>query len=47
MLHALTGRDVLVENKLFATLGTTAARMFLWTNKDEGKGKDVLVHDTI
>lgn len=47
-MHALTSKDILVENKLFATLGTSVGKMYI-APKDEtqGKGKEILINDTI
>jgi 50S ribosomal subunit-associated GTPase HflX len=55
-MHALTGKNILVENKLFATLGTAVGEMKMpkitLTDDDEnnsphqGYGK-ILVNDTV
>ena len=45
-LHrALTGSDVLIENKLFATLDSTARRVY--RQNPAGKGKNVIFIDTV
>jgi 50S ribosomal subunit-associated GTPase HflX len=55
-MHALTGKDILVENKLFATLGTAVGEMKMpkiaatddeeINNNYQGYGK-ILVNDTV
>lgn len=47
LLNAMTKREVLAEDKLFATLGTTAARLFLGHDEKTGRPEEVLLHDTI
>lgn len=46
LMNAITSKDVLAENKLFATLGTISARTFIWY-EDSWKPIEVLMHDTI
>lgn len=41
LLNALTGSDVLVENKLFATLDSTTRRLYLH------HGKEIVISDTV
>lgn len=45
-MHSLTHKDILVENKLFATLGTSVGKMYI-PNEDTGRGQEVLINDTI
>lgn len=48
LMHALTSKDILVENKLFATLWTAVGRMYIApTDETQGKGKEILINDTI
>lgn len=47
LLNFLTGKGVLAENKLFATLGTHVGNLFLMTNPETWQGKEVLLNDTI
>lgn len=48
LMHALTSKDILVENKLFATLGTAVGKMYI-PPEDETQpvGTEILVNDTI
>lgn len=46
LLNSLTKKEVLAENKLFATLGTTAAMMFVFP-EEGGLGREIMLHDTI
>jgi|GEM_PF-3843696 len=47
-MHALTSKDILVENKLFATLGTAVGKMYMPPQGEAGgKGKEILINDTI
>lgn len=47
LLNAITPKNVLVENKLFATLGTNVGKMFVFTDMEKWIGKEVLLNDTI
>lgn len=47
LLNFLTGKWVLAENKLFATLWTHVGHMYLMTNLETGQGKEILLNDTI
>lgn len=51
LMNVLTGKWVLAENKLFATLGTSVGKMYIENHFDESglflKQKDVLINDTI
>ncbi len=51
LLNSLTGKWVLAENKLFATLGTSVGKLWIeWKQVDDTKyipGKEVLLNDTI
>lgn len=48
LMHALTSKDILVENKLFATLGTAVGKMYIAPSDEaQGKGTEVLINDTI
>jgi len=51
LLNSLTGKWVLAEDKLFATLGTSVGKLWIeWTQVDETKympWKEVLLNDTI
>lgn len=48
LMHALTSKDILVENKLFATLGTAVGKMYV-APRDENVsvGREILINDTI
>lgn len=47
-MHALTNKDILVENKLFATLGTAVGKMYMAPKEEtQGKGREILINDTI
>lgn len=40
LMHALTSKDILVENKLFATLGTAVGKMYVAPKTErEGTGR--------
>ncbi len=45
LMNALTHKGVLVENKLFATLGTSVGKV--WIERQDGTWKEVLINDTI
>ena len=45
LMNGLTNKDVLIEDKLFATLGTTVGKIYYPSM--EGKGSSILVNDTI
>ena len=47
LLNLLTGKWVLVEDKLFATLWTHVGKLFLFTDYEKWQGKEVLLNDTI
>ncbi len=46
LMNSLTSKEVLSEDKLFATLWTVSARTFIWYS-DNWKPIEVLIHDTI
>ena len=46
LLNALTTKKVLAEDKLFATLGTSVGKMFVFTD-ELGNWKEILLSDTI
>jgi GTP-binding protein HflX len=45
LMKRLTGKDVLIEDKLFATLGTNVGQLYIPSMT--GKGKTILINDTI
>lgn len=48
-MHSLTNKDILIENKLFATLGTAVGKMYI-APEDESTysaGREILINDTI
>jgi len=47
LLNSLTGKWVLAENKLFATLGTNVGKLYIMTDPVMWTGKEVLLNDTI
>ncbi|MDD2536957.1 MAG: GTPase HflX [Candidatus Absconditabacteria bacterium] len=47
LLNGLTKKGVLAENKLFATLGTNVGNMYVITDPVTGRGKEILLNDTI
>lgn len=51
LMHALTSKDILVEDKLFATLGTAVGKMYVplknADGEETGRGKEILINDTI
>jgi len=47
LFNSISSKKVLSENKLFATLGTTAGKCFLGYDDETNKPVEVLVHDTI
>ena len=47
LLNGLTKKGVLAENKLFATLGTNVGNMYIITDSITGRGKEILLNDTI
>jgi len=47
LLTLLTKKEVLREDKLFATLGTNVAKMFVFTEPEKWIGKEILLNDTI
>ncbi len=51
LMNVLTGKWVLAENKLFATLGTSVWKMYIENNYSETwefiRPKDILINDTI
>jgi len=47
LLNSLTKKWGLVENKLFATLGTHVWNLYLITNNETWMGKEILLNDTI
>ncbi len=47
LMHALTKKDVLIEDKLFATLGTTVGKLRIADTDTSKPGKEVLINDTI
>ncbi len=46
VMNALTNKWVLVEDKLFATLGTDVGKLYI-PNMEWGKGTEILINDTI
>ena len=44
-MKAMTGKDVLIEDKLFATLGTNVGQLYI--PSDTGKWETILINDTI
>lgn len=47
LLNVMTKKWILAENKLFATLGTHVGNLYIITDPTTGKGKEVLLNDTI
>lgn len=47
LLNLLTKKNVLAENKLFATLWTHVGSMYVTIDKETGQGKEILLNDTI
>ncbi|AHB40925.1 hypothetical protein P148_SR1C00001G0110 [candidate division SR1 bacterium RAAC1_SR1_1] len=47
LLNALTKKGVLAEDKLFATLGTNVGKLYMITDPETGRGKEILINDTI
>lgn len=47
LLTIATKKKVLVEDKLFATLGTNVGKMFVFTDMEKWIGKEILLNDTI
>ena len=47
LLNALTKKGVLAEDKLFATLGTNVGKLYVITDPTTGRGKEILLNDTI
>ena len=47
LLNAFTRKNILAENKLFATLGTNVGKMFVFTDQEKWIGKEILLNDTI
>ncbi len=47
LLNSLTNKKVLAEDKLFATLGTSVWKMFVFTDSEKWIGKEILLSDTI
>jgi len=47
LLNLLTKKNVLAENKLFATLWTNVWKMFVFTDKEKWIWKEILLNDTI
>jgi len=47
LLNALTKKWVLAEDRLFATLGTNVGKLYMITDPQTGRGREVLVNDTI
>jgi len=47
LLNIITKKNVLAENKLFATLGTNVGKMFIFTDMEKGQWKEILLNDTI
>ena len=47
LLNAMTKKWVLAEDKLFATLGTNVGKFYLITDPVTGRGKEILLNDTI
>ena len=46
LMNSLTNKWVLVEDKLFATLGTDVGKLYI-PNLEGGKGTEILINDTI
>ncbi len=48
LMHVLTSKDILIEDKLFATLGTAVGKMYIApTDETQGRGTEILINDTI
>ncbi len=47
LLNSLTKKEVLAEDKLFATLWTNIAKMFVFTDQNKWIGREILLNDTI
>jgi len=47
LLNSLTNKNVLAENKLFATLWTNIGKLFVWTDIQKWIWKEILLNDTI
>lgn len=47
LLNITTKKNVLAEDKLFATLGTNVWKMFIFTEPEKWIGKEFLLNDTI
>ena len=47
LLNAITAKKVLAENKLFATLGTSVGKMFVFIDPEKWIWKEILLSDTI
>ncbi len=47
LLNVMTKKNILAENKLFATLGTHVGKLYIMKNPETGEGKEVLLNDTI
>lgn len=47
LLNSLTKKWVLAEDKLFATLWTNVGKLYVITDPETGRGKEVLINDTI
>ncbi len=47
LLNSLTKKNVLAENKLFATLWTNVWKLFIRTDKEKWIWKEILLNDTI
>lgn len=47
LLNVMTRKWILVENKLFATLGTNVGKLYITTNPETWQWKEILLNDTI
>ena len=47
LLNAMTKKWILAEDKLFATLGTHVGKLYIMTDSETGKWKEILLNDTI
>ncbi len=47
LLNTLTRKNILAENKLFATLGTHVGKLYIIKNPETGEWKEILLNDTI
>ncbi len=47
LLNALTKKWALAEDKLFATLWTNVGKLYMITDPETGRGREILINDTI